>query len=135
MSRRAINARLAAAGRAEQLVETDLAHGAQHRRDVPVRQTAHDLEIVIAPLAAAADRLALVEPAANQLDHVVREIGERTERELLDLAALAVGVAEQVRDVGLAVVDAFDGGQIDRAFGLVHAANYLAAGPIAQAPP
>ena len=67
----------------------------------------------------AADRLALIQPAANQLDHVVWELGERTQRELLELAALAVGVAEQVRDVGLAVVDPFAGGQIDRALGFV----------------
>lgn len=50
----------------------------------------------------------------------------------LDLAALAIGVAEQMRDIGLAVMGALGGGQIDRVLGLDLPARYRIANPKSQ---
>lgn len=71
-----------------------------------MRQTAHDFGFVT--LSFAVDRLDPFSSAANQ---VVRQIGQRLQHELIDLVALALGVAKQVRDIGFAVADALDGGQ------------------------
>src|SRR5208337_3153167 len=85
-------------------VEPDLADRPQYRRDVAMRQAADDLE---RRRSGWHDHAAL-EERAEAFDPVTRPIRKVEQGPLLDLAALAIGLAQQDRRWGIAVGDALD---------------------------
>jgi len=66
----------------------------EHGSDLAVRQRARDLELLDPDQEALAG-----EPPAHQLDQLLGQVREVADRLVADLAALAVGTAQQVRDV------------------------------------
>jgi hypothetical protein len=92
------------AGRPEHTVETDVAQRAQHRRDMAVRQRAtHDDGLVIGRR-----HLAALEQRAQPFDDLGRPIGQVGDSVLLDLAAVAIALAQQDRGRRIPVGDRFD---------------------------
>jgi hypothetical protein len=73
----------------------------QHRFHVPVRNRADDPK----GLAGREERFA-PRATANDLDHVLRQMGEVAQRFMEHLAALPVATAEQIGNVLLALVPA-----------------------------
>src|SRR5215472_1563485 len=93
-------------------VETGLAQAAEHGQHVAVRQAALDRELLIE----GADRLA-AEDCADGLDGLNGKGGEIGEGAVLDLGALAVGLADQVGRVLTATLTAGDDGYVHCAAG------------------
>ena len=91
----------AAAG-GDDLVEVELFECAEHHGNMSMRQGAKDL-----PRLAVEGRGQIAAQAAtNDLDEVVREVGNVAEGLVQDLAIFAKGAAQAVGAVGLAVVRA-----------------------------
>ncbi len=105
---RAHEVALTRGGSVEKRVETEGTQGTEHGGDVAVGQAAHDLE----PLLGGHEALA-AQGAADQVDGLGRQMREVAHGLVQDLAALAVGAAEQVRLVGLAFVVPSRGGYVN----------------------
>jgi hypothetical protein len=81
------------AGWAEQAVEAALAQRAQHGGDMAVRQGAADGEGLV--LGSGRHDRATLEQGLEALDQLARPSGQVAQGALLDLAALAIGLAQQ----------------------------------------
>jgi hypothetical protein len=112
-----------AARRGEKAVEAELAEQAEDGSDVSVGQAAANLE------AAGREEALAGEAAADQVDDVVREVGEVADGLVLDLAALAEGAAQQVGLVDLALVVPAGGGDVDLAVAGGHERMIAGPGP------
>ena len=88
----------------DELLQAELLACPQHRGDVTVGQGADDVEGVLE----AGHRGASLEQDAQSLDESGRPAGEVGEGALLDLAALAIGLAEQDGGRGGAIGHGFD---------------------------
>ena len=92
------------AGRTQTAIEADFAQGAEEGGDVAVGLGANDVEGSFK----ASDGGALLEQDAEPLDQFGRPFGEVGKGAFLDLALLAVGLAQADGLGGLAVGDGFD---------------------------
>ena len=102
---------LAAALPADQSLQIEPAQRAQHRGDVPVRQRAFDLEVLIE-----VDQHPSGEHRPDRLDDGQRQVREVAQVLVADLAALAVGAPQQVGRVLLpALALRLDCGYVSRA--------------------
>jgi len=81
---------LSAALATDQPLQIEFAQHPEHRRDVPVRQRAQDLELLVE-----VDQPPAGEHRPQPVDHPLLQVREVPDRLVLDLAALAVGAAEQ----------------------------------------
>ena len=88
----------------QQIVEVDAPGGGQGRKHVAMRQRPADLE------AGPADRGQRItaQRGAQSINALDRQLGEVGQRAVLDLAVLAVGLAQQERGAGVAVGDLGD---------------------------
>src|ERR1700726_3028073 len=94
----------AVAVRAEQPIEADLARGAEGRVDMTMRQRADDGNGILV----LGNNGAAFEQCLEAGDPLVRPVGEVQERALLDLARLAVALAQQDGRGRVAIGDGFD---------------------------
>src|ERR1700730_4894448 len=94
----------AVAVRAEQPIEADLARGAEGRVDMTMRQRADDGNGILV----LGNNGAAFEQGLEGADQLVRQVGEVHQRALLDLARLAVALAQQDGRGRVAIGDGFD---------------------------
>src|ERR1700738_1258086 len=94
----------AVAVRAEQPIEADLARGGEGRVDMTMRQRADDGKGILV----LGNNGAAFEQCLEAGDPLVRPVGEVQERALLDLASLAVALAQQDGRGRVAIGDGFD---------------------------
>src|SRR6202022_2353655 len=94
----------AVAVRAEQPIEADLARCAEGRVDMTMRQRADDGNGILV----LGNNGAAFEQCLEAGDPLVRPVGEIQERALLDLASLAVALAQQDGRGRVAIGDGFD---------------------------
>jgi hypothetical protein len=92
----------------EQGIEGEAANGAEDGLDVAVREGAVDLEG-----GAGGEEVLAGESAADEVNELRREMGDIAEGFVLDVGADTEGAAEEVRLVGLALVDSGCGGHMD----------------------
>ena len=93
---------LRARPRGEEILEAQPAHRRPHRLDMAVRRRRRDLE------GFGRRRKGLpLQRLADELDDVVGQVREVANRLVLDLVAFPVAAPEQVRRIGLALVEAF----------------------------
>jgi len=98
------------AWRAEQAGQAQLADGLPDQRDVAVRQRPADLG-----LAAGDHQLLALEDLADRSDRLSGQVGEVADGLTLDLAALAVGAAQQGGLIDLVLVVTSRGDDVDGA--------------------
>jgi hypothetical protein len=92
----------------EQSIEAEAADGAEDGLDVAVGEGAVDVEGV-----AGGEELLAGEGAADEINEVRGEMGDVAEGFVLDLRADAEGAAEEVGQIGLALVNSSCGGHVD----------------------
>lgn len=106
---------LATGPRPQQALQADGAQQPQRGGNVSVRQTANDFP------RSARDRRVARQAAPNRLDQVERQMGEIPERLMLDLAAIAIGASQEMRDIGLAISGNTNRGYVNRSISGRHA--------------
>ncbi len=98
----------------EQQVETEAAQRAQHRDDVAVGEAALQHQL------AGGEELLARQPTADDVDEVGREVGDVADGLVLDLAAFAIGAAQQVALVDPVLVASTHPSHVDAAAPCCH---------------
>jgi hypothetical protein len=112
----------------EEAVESNFAQCAQDGRHMSMRKAADDLELVVLR-----GQGFTGESLANDGDQIGGQIGEVSEREMLDLSLFAKGVSQEMGDIGFPVELLLDGGDMNGAFVGAHGPMFNGAAPRAQA--
>ena len=108
----------------DELIESDVSHGAEHSRDIPMRQASVNLHRA----SFTDERLPRGKSILDDGEQIVRQVGDVGNGLMLDLSVLPKGSAEVRRNVNLAFVGLFDFCDMHRSFVWVAHGGFVAAG-------